>query len=161
MARPLYDRFFQWGYVTRDSAAAAALFTERFGHIDFMVLHNTSPSEMTRPMKNVCLAWIGKAMVELIEVDDAVPSIFADFLPASRGDMRLHHLAYFIDDFDATLKRLKSDGYDVPFIHRYGDVNDVLYADARTQCGHYLEFVRLGGEGLKWFEAVPGFVAMP
>ena len=158
---PLFGRFFQLGYVTRDGEAAAAQFRKRFAPVEFDVLANTAPNPITISVKRIYLAWIGQTMVELIEVNDAVPSIYRDYLPATQSDIRLHHFGYLIDDYPATLRRLEEEGYDIPFRISYGNVNDCCYADTRAQLGHYLEYIRLGEEGRKWFSAIPGFQKLP
>jgi hypothetical protein len=156
----LFDRFFQWGYVTRNADKSIAQFRQRFGDFEFSCITNTSPTELTRPVKRACFTWIGETQMEFIEVDTSVPSIYLDYLPANDTDFRLHHLGFFIDDYQAMLKRLEREGYSVPFAMSYGDVNDLAYVDTRAQLGHYLEYVRLGEEGKAWFRSIPGFVKL-
>lgn len=157
-AESLFDRFFQVGYVARDLDAAMAQFSRRFGPVEFQVINAVEPNMHTR---RIALAWIASTMIELIEPNQQVPSIYIDSLPAAPGEIRFHHLGYLIEDYPATLRRLKAEGYEVPFAMSYGDVLDCCYADTRAQLGHYMEYVRLGDEGRKWFASVSGFQKFP
>jgi hypothetical protein len=158
MTTSLYDRFFQFGYVTRDGDAATAQFNKRFGPVEWQFIAGNEANPHT---KRIALTYRDGVMVEIIEVNDKVPSIYRDFLPSSPVDIRFHHLGYLIDDYKATLARVKADGYDVPMAVTYGEVLDCCYVDTRAQLGHYLEYVRLGEEGRKWFASVPGFRSFP
>jgi len=154
----LFDRFFQVGYVARDMDAAMAEFNTRFGPVEWQI---TMGSDAHPHTKRIALTYRDGVMLEIIEANDAVPSIYRDYLPASGPAMRFHHLGYLIDDYPATLKRLDAEGYDVPFKLSYGDMVDCCYVDARAHLGHYLEYVRLGKEGQQWFSSVPGFRGFP
>ena len=158
IAGTLFNRFFQVGYVTRDGDAAMAQFSTRFGPSEFQIIHGSAEHPHT---KRIGLTYIGETMIEIIEVNDAVSSIYRDYLPASGGDIRFHHLGHLTDDYQATLRRLEHEGYDVPMKITYGEVLDCCYVDTRAQLGHYLEYVRLGEEGRKWFSSVPGFQRFP
>jgi hypothetical protein len=153
---PLFDRFFQLGYVTRDGDAAMAQFNQRFGPVEFQVVSGGTPA-----IKRIALSYVGDTMIEILEVNTSIASFYSDYLSAGLADVRLHHLGYLIDDYPGTLKRLKAEGYDIPLCGSAGDVLDVCYADARAQLGHYLEFIRLGDEGRRWFSSVPGFRSFP
>ena len=152
----LFDRFFQIGYVARDGDAAMAEFNKRFGPVEFQIVPGGTPS-----IKRIALTYIGATMSEILEVNPSVPSFYRDFLPAAGADLRLHHLGYLIDDYPGTMRRLKAEGYPIPQCGSLGETLDVCYADARAQLGHYLEYIRLGEEGRKWFASVPGFQSFP
>lgn len=153
-----FDGFFQVGYVARDLDAAMTQFGKRFGPVEFQVIDAVEPHLHTR---RIALAWIGATMIELIEPNQHVPSIYIDALPASPGEIRFHHLGCLIADYPGTLRRLEAEGYDVPFAMSYGEVLDCCYADTRAQLGHYMEYIRLGDEGRKWFASVCGFQRFP
>jgi hypothetical protein len=158
--RLLFDGFFQWGYVTRDLDAAVAQFNRRFGPVEFQINVNTHP--VNRATSRYALGWHGALMAEIIEVNEAVTSLYSDFLPASRSDIRFHHLGYLVSDHAATLHRLRQDGYAIPFAYSEDPtVVSMCYADARAQLGHYLEYICLGPTGRQWFASVPGFKGFP
>jgi len=154
----LFGRFFQVGYVTRDIDAATAEFSKRFGPAEFQIINANQPNIHTR---RIALTWIGGTMIEIIEPNPSVASIYIDALPWASGEIRFHHLGYLIDDYPAAMRRLKAEGYEVPFYMSYGEVLDLCYTDTRAQLGHYLEHIRLGPEGRKWFASVPGFQNFP
>jgi len=153
---PLFDRFFQLGYVTRHGDAAMARFSQRFGPVEFQVVPGGTPS-----INRIALTYIGDTMIEILEVNTSIASFYRDYLPTGPADIRLHHLGYLIDDYPARLERLRTEGYAIPLCGSAGDVLDVCYADARAQLGHYLEYIRLGDEGRRWFSSVPGFRSFP
>lgn len=154
----LFGRFFQLGYVTRDLDAAMAEFSRRFGPAEFQVIEATEPNIHTR---RIALTWIGATMTEIIEPNASVPSLYVDSIPATAGPIRFHHIGCLIEDYPAALHRLRTEGYAIPMFLSYGEVLDCCYADARAHLGHYLEYIRLGPEGKKWFASVPGFRAFP
>jgi hypothetical protein len=151
--------FFQLGYVTRNLDAAMAEFNRRFGPAEFQIIHGTPEHAHT---KRIALTWIGETMTELIEPDPDVPSLYVEALPSGAGgEIRFHHIGCLTRDYEETLRRIRADGYAVPLAVSFGDVLDCVYADARAELGHYLEYIRLGDEGRKWFASVPGFRRFP
>jgi len=157
--RSLVAGFFQLGYVTRDLDAAIAEFRRRFGPAEFQIIEGTAQHPHT---KRIALTWIGETMTELIEPNPAVPSLYVDPLPpAANGEIRFHHIGCLTQDYGETLRRIRAEGYATPLEVSVGDVLDCVYADTRTELGHYLEYIRLGEEGRKWFESVPGFRRFP
>ena len=154
----LFGRFFQLGYVTRDLEPAMAQFSKRFGPAEFQIINADQPNIHTR---RIALTWIGQTMIEIIEPNVSVPSLYVDAVPSATGEITFHHIGHLINDYQATLQRLKTEGYAVPLALSYGEVLDCCYADARAQLGHYLEYIRLGDQGRKWFASVPGFRSFP
>jgi hypothetical protein len=153
-----FGRFFQLGYVARDLDAAIAEFPRRFGPAEFQIVNADQPNIAT---KRIALTWIGATMIELIEPSLSMPSIYLDAVPAHAGDIRFHHTGHLVDDYPAATQRFKAEGYEVPMFLSYGTVLDCCYADARDRLGHYLECIRLGEEGRRWFSSVPGFQRFP
>jgi hypothetical protein len=157
--RSLVGGFFQLGYVTRNLDAAMADFRRRFGPAEFQIIQGTPQHPHTR---RIALTWIGETMTELIEPDPAVQSLYVDALPpAANGEIRFHHIGCLTRDYDETMRRIRADGYATPLVVSYGEVLDCVYADTRAQLGHYLEYIRLGEEGRKWFESIPNFRRFP
>jgi hypothetical protein len=151
--------FFQLGYVTRNLDAAMAEFNRRFGPVEFQIVQGTAQHPHT---KRIALTWIGETMTEIIEPDPAVRSLYVDTLPsAANGEIRFHHIGCLIQDYAGTMLRIGAEGYTVPMALSHGEVLDCMYADTRAELGHFLEYIRLGDEGRKWFESVPGFRRFP
>jgi hypothetical protein len=152
----LFSGFFQLGYVTRDLTAGIKAYTDRFGAADFMHLPIAPPNDGTRAgVTGIALAYIGEVMVEMIETDPLVPSIFTACVPEGPGALRLHHLGYLVTDFNEALDRVRSGGYEIPFAGTFGDVLDYGFADTRNHLGHYSEFIRLGEPGKRLYASVP------
>jgi len=153
----LYDRFFQFGYVARDAEVAMAQFNDSFGPVEWVILRATPEyPQMTR----VAFAFRGGVNIEVIEATD-VPSLYRDFLPVADQTMRLHHLGFIVDDYPATVERLKVEGYDIPFSLSDSDFTNFAYADARAKVGHYLEYVKMMPAGQKFWESIPGYSGLP
>ena len=152
----LLGRFFQLGYISRDLDGAIARFAERWSPVEFQVVPGQEQYPHTR---RIALGYLGPVMIEIIEPDPEVPSIYVDSIPENDEDVRFHHTGHLVEDYAATLQRLQAAGYDVPFTLTYGTAMDCCYADVRHELGHYVEYVRLGEEGKAWFSSVPGFTA--
>jgi len=154
----LLGRFFQLGYIVRDLVPAMAHFIDRYGPLKFQVIEGQPEYPHTR---RIALGYVGPVMIELIEPDPAVPSVYVDYVPRDANSARFHHTGHFVESYADTVRRLEHEGYDVPYKLSYGDVMDCCYADMRADLGHYVEYVRLGEDGKKWFSSIPGFVAFP
>ncbi|MBG6120062.1 MULTISPECIES: VOC family protein [unclassified Sphingobium] len=152
----LYGRFFQLGYVTRDLDTAIAAYRERFGATEFMI--NAPPPRADGSLsatRRIGLAYIDDVMIELIEPESSMATIYDDAVPEAPGAIALHHLGFLVDDHQATVDRMAALGYAVPAAGSFGDVLDYSYADTRADLGHYSEFIRLGEQGRQMFAAVP------
>ena len=60
-------------------------------------------------MVSIAFANSGELQVELIEQEDESPSIYREFLDAGREGF--HHLAWWVDDFDAATRGAESAGW--------------------------------------------------
>src|SRR5262245_631009 len=123
----LLANFFQLGYVTRDIDLAIEGLRRRARSEDFQIVPAVAPYTQIR---RIALSWSGSTMIELIEPDPAVPSVYLEVLPRSAGEIALHHLGFLTDDFAAMLRRLEAEGLSVPMRMSYGEVLDCCYADA-------------------------------
>jgi len=61
------------------------------------------------PHNSVALANSGPLQMELIQIRNDAPSMYADFLKA--GHKGLQHVAYWTEDYDADLSRLEAEGF--------------------------------------------------
>jgi hypothetical protein len=62
----------------------------------------------------LALANSGEMQLELIQQDDDTPSIYSEFLASGRAGY--HQLAYWTDDFDATMQRVADAGWPVAWL---------------------------------------------
>ena len=105
----------QIGYVVGDLDHALASWAQ-LGVGPWFVMRNLpqrvtyrgEPCEITL---SLALANSGDLQVELIHQEDETPSIFTEFL-ASRGE-GFHQLAYWAEDFDATMQAVADAGWPV------------------------------------------------
>ncbi|HKO33418.1 MAG TPA: VOC family protein [Candidatus Limnocylindria bacterium] len=105
----------QIGYVVRDLDAAVAHWL-KLGVGPWFVMRGLAqrgayrgePCEVTL---SLALANSGELQVEIIQQTDAAASIFTEFLD-SAGE-GFHQLAYWTDDFDATMARVAAAGWPV------------------------------------------------
>jgi hypothetical protein len=163
MASGLFNNFFQLGYVTSNLAKALENYRRRFGPVEFQVMD--TPPEYVSPIRRGSFAWMGSLMIEVNEIDTSRPSIYAASVPQADGAIGLHHTGYLVDDHEATLRKIKQEGYEIPVADSMkdgsGTILDFCYADTRKDLGHYCEFIRLDKGGRDWFSSVPGFQAFP
>jgi catechol 2,3-dioxygenase-like lactoylglutathione lyase family enzyme len=150
----LFRHHFQVAYVVRDLDAACASFERQWGVAKWYRL----PLPEGQPVRKLALAYVQELMIELIEPDPTLPSIYRDWIPASPDAARFHHLGYLIDDaeeFRQTVQRLDAAGCEAAMAGRHGDLQDYHYADTVAAFGHYTELIHLLPAGRGFFDAVP------
>jgi catechol 2,3-dioxygenase-like lactoylglutathione lyase family enzyme len=105
----------QIGYVVTDLDRALASWVELgvgpwlvMRGLQIHALYRGKPCETTL---SLALSNSGELQVELIQQEDGTPSIFTEFL-ASNGP-GYHQLAYWAEDFDATMKAVEEAGWPV------------------------------------------------
>ena len=102
-------------------------------------------------------AWTGRFMIELIEPNPELAGIYGDAIPAQDQTAQFHHLGFAVPDkaaFDSVAAQLKAR--DIPIVAQgeFGDLR-FLYADARPELGHYLEYICVGDTARAMFAQVP------
>lgn len=75
------------------------------------VTYRGEPCEITL---SLALANSGDMQVEVIHQHDGTPSVFTEFLNSGRSGF--HQLAYWTDDFDATMRSVADAGWPVVWI---------------------------------------------
>jgi catechol 2,3-dioxygenase-like lactoylglutathione lyase family enzyme len=70
----------------------------------------------SEPILTIGFANSGDMQIELIQQHNNAPSIYREFLDVGRSGM--HHVAYWAEDFDATLERANAAGYQTAQIGR-------------------------------------------
>lgn len=136
---------FQNGYICSDISAALAAFSARseartIGPFDAQQVLST-PAGPAQVHTRIAFVWLDAFQYELIEpvVDES--GIYANYAD-NGGIMHFHHLAMRVADWD----RFRADvaAQDLPVVLERaidGDALKFLYLDARSVCGHYLEYV--------------------
>lgn len=137
---------YQAAYVTGNLDAAMALFRERYGIIDFLVVGPVAVDMGCGGLTElkVAMAYVDEFMYELIEPISGAIHIHQNGLPAETDNVvGFHHLAFRLPTLDA-LKEKKSrlaQFYDIPVYGEYGQTSAFFYADTFQELGHYLEYV--------------------
>jgi len=119
-----------------------------------MNLHEGDPAAATR---YISTAYVGDLMLELIEPNHGVPSIYEGWL-APGQDLRFHHHGFYADsdeDMRARRDALLANGLEIPVDGRFGDILEFLYADCVAEFGHYYEIVHLLPAGRDFFATTP------
>jgi hypothetical protein len=154
----LFKRHFQVAYVVDDAAEAAAILGKRFGVskwdlLDMVATHG--PGSAARVIGN---AWVGDMMIEVIEPQPGVASIYSDWKKDSGTAFRFHHLGFLIDcadEFAAAKRMLADSGFPIVVDGSFGEVLDYAYADTTAEQGHYSEMIHLKSEGTNFFGRIP------
>lgn len=116
MTAILPGRVRQTGFVVHDLERALPHWIDRLGIGPWITLGPVTldPSEyrgrsVATPMR-IALAQSGDLQIELIQALDDSPSCYREFLDA--GHEGLHHLAWWVDDFDAVAQEAAAAGWD-------------------------------------------------
>lgn len=153
MAAPLeLGRLYQLGYVTSDMAQAIDYAERMFGVAGFRD-YGELESEVAagRARIRVAQGAIGGTVFELIEPLGGADKVYRDHLPARGFAIRLHHLAYYLDDPEAWRRFNRAvDALGITVaIRGTSPSSEYVYVDLRSELGHYAEVVhRFGAEGL-------------
>ena len=153
-----FKRHFQVAYLVDDAKAAIESLGHRFGVekwdlMDMMALHGPDS-----PVRFIGNAWVGEMMIEVIEPDERIDSIYKDWKKDSSAALRFHHLGFLVDsteEFEAAKAQLVAQGFPVVFDGSFGEVLDFCYVDTTAELGHYYEIIWLKPEGVNFFGRVP------
>lgn len=157
----LFKRHFQVAYLVDDVHAAISEWSEKHGvknwHVMDMVAMHGTPDAVSR---YIALAWTDEGlMIELIEPNEAQPSIYQDWRRDSGQANRFHHLGFLVDsdeEFAAVKRRLTEAGFPIATEGAAGDMLEYAYIDTNAAFGHYYELIYLKGEGrTQFFAQVP------
>jgi catechol 2,3-dioxygenase-like lactoylglutathione lyase family enzyme len=133
----------QLAYAVPDAATAAVRWAEQFGagpffvrrHIPLVdVVHRGRPADFDHT--SAYGQW-GDVMVELIQDHGNRPSVVGDVFPP--GTSGLHHLAFILDDVDATIRRLLAAGHELAMSARTPGGVEFHFVDTVATLGHMLE----------------------
>ncbi len=147
----------QLGYVVADLPAACEQFREASGAGPFfltsLVFENAdyhgSPIE-SPILLDVAFCQLGDMNIELIQDKSAGPTVFNE--GASGEDFRLHHTAYYADDYAREIADLAAAGYPTATQIYTTPGCPIAFADTRAVYGHYVE-IYTDQPGLRWIFA--------
>lgn len=137
------SRFFgeirQAGYVVRDIEASMAFWSEKLGvgpwyYNEHVPIRNYRYQGQAYDVHNsVALANSGSLQMELIQTRNDAPSMYRDFLQA--GNLGLQHVAYWTEQFDEDLARLRAEGFRVAMSGEVGERGRFVYFEPSTHPG--------------------------
>jgi len=136
-------QFYQVGYVTRNVEAAAERFRkvadirrEATSQTSMMVNSPDGPFLMEHKL---ALFWVGAVQYELIEPIGHSP-LYSASLPDAEDDIRMHHIAMRVPDWDDFRARLARLPYRIAMEGEHGSLR-FMYVDARPVIGHHIEYL--------------------
>lgn len=158
--KPVFDtqgkKIVQLGLVVEDAARTAKRYAEVFG-LGPWHFFELDPTELTlhgRPVADgltsvrIAMANLGELQIELLEPMGG-PSTYMEFLK-ERGE-GAHHLSFgLVDDHDALLAAMKSQGFGVEMQGLLGGAYTFTYLETQKELGTIFEIVspaRAGVEG--------------
>lgn len=129
----LFGPVVQQGYVVPDIREAMAHWLDRGVGPFFVEEHIRPPGEFDgqtiAPDLSAAFAYCGDQQIEVIQQHDDGPSVYAEYLASHPGG-GLQHLAFWVDDIDATLKSLGERGAAYRVRQRYGSAHAYLDSEA-------------------------------
>ena len=103
--------------------------------------------EKTAPVVSIAFANSGDLQIELIQQEDESPSIYKEFTDAGR--VGFHHVAFWSEDFDATIVAAQGAGWPVVHHGSGGGIAKFAYLDAGGFTSTVIEVMELN-QTTKW-----------
>jgi hypothetical protein len=101
----------------------------------------------TAPVVSIAFANSGELQIELIQQEDESPSIYKEFTDG--GGSGFHHIAFWSEDFDATLEAAANAGWPVLHHGTGGGIAKFAYLDAGGFTSTVIEVMEFN-ETTKW-----------
>jgi hypothetical protein len=154
----LFKRHFQVAYVVDNAEAAIATLVKRYGVARWDMLDMIQIQGAASAARYIGNAWVGDMMIEVIEPNPAINSIYSNWQLDSGNTLRFHHLGFLMDSaeqFAAAKLQLAANGSPIVVDESFGAVLDYAYADTTAELGHYYEMILLKPEGESFFGRIP------
>ena len=81
----------------------------------------------------------GPLMIEFVQQNNPGPSAFHDLYAEGSGRQGLHHVALFVDDIEAEMRRYESAGFEVALYAEMADGFPFVFIDTVAAYGHMIE----------------------
>jgi catechol 2,3-dioxygenase-like lactoylglutathione lyase family enzyme len=101
----------------------------------------------TAPIVSIAFANSGELQIELIHQEDESPSIYKEFTDGGRSGF--HHIAFWSEDFDATMAAAANAGWPVVHHGTGGGIAKFAYLDAGGFTSTVIEVMEYN-ETTKW-----------
>ena len=148
----------QLGYVVDDIEAAMQYWSRSLG-VGPWFYNERVPIENYRyrgerhlPHNSVALANSGPLQVELIQTRNDVPSMYRDFRREGRTGPQ--HVAYWTEQFDADLDRMRAGGFATVMSGEVGERGRFVYFDADANSGTVIELSEVAGPKGRLFRLI-------
>ena len=148
--------FFQVSYVVRDLATAEAWFQKIMGVSSWFRMENVTFGAECRfrgrpadSAADLSIAYLRETQIELIEPIRG-ESLYTEFLEAKGPG--LHHLAFDVPDFEATVAALCEDGLELLMQGRVGPGSEFAYFGCETAGASVIEILGFD-DGIRAFMA--------
>jgi len=99
--------------------------------------------QVTAPVVSIAFANSGDLQIELIHQEDESPSIYKEFTDGGRTGF--HHIAFWSEDFDATMARAEGAGWPVVHSGSGGGMAKFAYLDPGGFTSTAVEIMELNG----------------
>jgi catechol 2,3-dioxygenase-like lactoylglutathione lyase family enzyme len=97
--------------------------------------------QATAPVVSIAFANSGELQIELIHQEDDAPSIYREFTDTGRTGF--HHVAFWSEDFDATIAAARAAGFPVVHGGTGGGIAKFAYLDAGGFTSEVVEVMEL------------------
>lgn len=154
----LFKRHFQIAYLVDDVEQAMSSLGRNHGITKWDLMDMKAAGAPHSPLQFIANAWAGEMMIELLQADEAVESLYSGWQRDKNLPLRLHHFGFLVDSaeqFSSHCRQLADNGSPIVVEGSFGDVLDYAYADTTAELGHYYEIIRLKSEGEAFFGRVP------
>ncbi len=148
----------QIAYAVPDARAAAERWVTQHGAGPFVLREHIEVSDVTHrgtpagfDHTSAYGQW-GDVMVELVEDHTVGPSVITDLIPP--GCSGLHHLAFFVDDPDLTIRRMADAGHELAMSAHTASGTAFHFVDTVAVLGHYCELYRASERLTRFYAAV-------
>jgi hypothetical protein len=153
----MFKRHFQIAYIVDDIQAGTDHFRGHFGVANWDVME-TSKLLPGLGARFTALAWTGDVMIELIEPDTSIESIYRGWLRERGTLLRFHHLGFLVDsdkEFASVKAGLARSGFPIESDGSFDEMLDFACADTTHTLGHYHEIIHLKSQGAAFFDSIP------
>jgi Glyoxalase/Bleomycin resistance protein/Dioxygenase superfamily len=158
IAMPLTKGFYETAYVTRDLDAALDVLAKREGIKQFFAFAPPASRGPVSHIAKVAKGFVGERMIEIIQPNPTVKSMFEGYVPKKLGQLRFHHLGYIVDGnahWDAICLSAAKAGFPIAYEGFVEGMVRSIFFDTRNQLGHFSEYIQNYEGGQKLLTMIP------
>lgn len=157
---PFLGQSTQLGIVVKDFEAALQFWTQTMKVGPFVTFEESlgdrffvHRGQRSNVNMKVALAYRGDLQIELIQQINSAPSTYMEFL--NEGKEGLHHLGFFPEDFQESVKAVESVGFvEVSSIRTADGEKNAIYYESHPYLGVQLEVAPMTAARKTYFEGI-------